>query len=116
MFEVNASINGWEVVGSGFLHISGTFARIVFDGMPIEIKFESDGDSVRYDFTPSDKDMTLTLYNFDSQAPQGKIEPVVMAASGGRDIKMTFIVQTLNKELNLRIFSYTFLLEPESHG
>jgi len=116
MFEVNASINGWEVVGSGFLHVSGTFARIVFDDMPIDIKFESDGDGARYEFSPSDKDITLTLYNFDSQTPQGKIDPVVIAASNERDIKMTFIVQTLNKELNLRIFSYTFLLEPENHG
>ncbi|MGZ9738056.1 DUF6864 domain-containing function [Pseudomonas sp. GNP012] len=116
MFEVNASINGWEVVGSGFLHVSGTFARIVFDDMPVIIRFESDGGGTRWEFEPSDKDITLTLYNFDSQAPQGKIEPVVMAASAGRDIKMTFVVQTLNKELNLRIFSYTFLLEPENHG
>lgn len=110
--DVKSFVNGYEVVASGLVHVVGSKLTIVFDGMPVEISFIQDGAGVRYSTAVVGNSVVMSLFNF-ATIGDGRIEPVAIASSNGRDVQMTFWVNTINSEQMLREFRYTFLLGPK---
>jgi hypothetical protein len=112
---VKAFVDGYEVIDSGVIHLTGTTVEFVVDGLPIEVLFKIENLPPKYAVTIEGYKVVLTLSDFSSKEGQGLIEPLVVASSQGRDIKMTFFVQTL-PDSHYRIMSYAFLLAPNLNG
>ncbi|MDH4585623.1 hypothetical protein E8F20_27630 [Pseudomonas sp. BN415] len=116
MFEIKSFIDGYEVVGSGVLHLGVPRCKIVFDGMPIEMEFKNDLGAVRYDMRVEGRTLYFDLYNFKNSLGEGRVEPIVIAQAQGRSVLFSFYVETLGGQGDVRVMSYSFLLGANENG
>lgn len=116
MVVVKGFVNGYEVINSGVIHLAGSTAQLVLDGMPIDIIFKDDGGVVRFSAETEGNAVRLSLFNFGNALGEGRIDPFSIASVRGRDVKFTFFVHTVDKAKSERVISYTFLMGPEANG
>jgi hypothetical protein len=116
MFEVKASVNGYEVVSSGEIHAVNSPVDFVVAGLKLRIAFEEDeGANARYESEQSGDVFILKLYNFKNSLGEGALSPIPFATTNGRDIAITFFVHTIPSPAGIaRRFSYNFLLGPQN--
>ena len=113
--EVKALVNGFEVVASGIVHVVGSALTIMLDTMPIEVTFLSDLGGVRYSTEVKGVSVQVSLYNFLTIG-DGMINPVGIATAEGRQVYLTFWVNTINGPQQIREFRYTILMGPKING
>ncbi|MGG5223464.1 DUF6864 domain-containing function [Pseudomonas syringae pv. coryli] len=107
------SPDGWELVYNLTIHLCNSMVTVVYDGLPIDIVFKKDDTGeVRYSSSFNGVRWVLELFNFSNALGEGKLEPIPFAFSEGRQIKLTFYVQTLNVEMFNRVLSLNFFKEP----
>ncbi len=116
MVVVKKFVNGYEVIDSGTIHVAGDSLQLVLDGMPIDILFKDDGGNARFITEVDGLSLKISLFNFNNPLGEGRIEPIGVATSQGRDIKLTFFSHTIDKAKSERVFSYTFLMGPQVNG
>lgn len=113
--EVKALVNGFEVVASGIVHVVGNALTIMLDTMPVEVIFLSDLGGVRYTTEVKGASVQVSLYNFLTIG-DGMISPVAVATAEGKQIYLTFWVNTVNGFQQIREFRYTILMGPLING
>jgi hypothetical protein len=107
------SSNGWELVHSVTVHLCNSMVTVVYDGLPLDIVFKKDDTGeVRYAGAINGPRWVLELFNFANPFGEGKLEPIPFAISEGRNVHLTFHVQTLNVETFNRVVSLNFFKEP----
>lgn len=104
---------GLELVYFTTIHIANSFVGVVYDGLPLDIIFKKDDGMVRYHSRSMGPRVMLELFNFNNSLGEGMLDPIPFAESNGRDIKMSFFVQTLNAETFNRVISLNFFAGPQ---
>lgn len=111
--EITASVNGLSVLSSGVIHISSNWPiNFEIQGLKLQVRFnENPTFSVsRYESKVEDDVWLLYLTNFSHTTGEGLYVPIPIATLGGKQLSMTFSVETISREEGIRKFSYTFLL------
>ncbi|MBC3336611.1 hypothetical protein HU732_09930 [Pseudomonas proteolytica] len=119
MFEVKASVKGYEVISTGEIHAVECPIDFVVAGLKFRIAFKDDFSSPtsRYVSEIIDQTLVLNLYNFNNSLGEGVLEPLIIATTNGRDIALTFYVFSIPSPLGVgRRFSYAFLLGGKKDG
>lgn len=119
MFEVKASVKGYEVVSTGEIHAVECPIDFVVAGLKFRIAFKDDSSSQtsRYVSEIIDQTLVLNLYNFNNSLGEGVLEPLVIASTNGRNIAITFYVYSIKGPAGVgRRFSYAFLLAEQKNG
>lgn len=107
------SQDGWELVFSVTVHLCSSMVTVVYEGLPLDIMFKKDAaGEVRYSSSISGVRCVLELFNFTNPIGEGKFEPISFAYSEGRQVNLTFHVQTLNAETSNRVVTLNFFKEP----
>lgn len=119
MFEVKASVNGYEVINTGEIHAVECPIDFVVAGLKFRVAFKDDSSNTasRYVSEIIDQIMILNLYNFNSSLGEGVLDPLVIASTNGRNIAITFYVFSIKSTAGVgRRFNYTFLLGEPQNG
>lgn len=119
MFEVKASVNGYEVVHTGEIHAVECPIDFVVAGLKFRVAFKDDSSNTasRYISEIVDQMMVLNLYNFNNSLGEGVLEPLVIASTNGRNIAITFYVFSMKGPAGTgRRFTYAFLLGEQQNG
>jgi hypothetical protein len=116
VFSSKVLIDGYEIVASGVVHLNGPSFELIFDGMPVEFNFIKGEGASTYNFEPKGNGLSFNLIAFSNALGEGKFEPISIATTQGRDVKLTFFVNTIDVEANTRVFSYTILMGAGVNG
>lgn len=104
---------GWELVHSVTIILSSDTVTVTYAGLPMDIVFKQDNTrEIRYTGTPKGDRWVLELTNFSNAFGEGKFDLVPFAEQDGRDVRISFFVQTLNVEESSRVMSLNFYKEP----
>lgn len=105
--------SGWELVHSVTVLLDSSKVTVTYEGLAMDIVFKHDNTGeVRYDGNQKDSRWILELLNFTNAFGEGKLEPIPFAVSDGRDVNISFFVQTLNVETFNRVLTLNFYKEP----
>jgi hypothetical protein len=116
VFLSKVLIDGYEVVASGVVHLTGPSFQLIFDGMPVEFNFIKGEGAATYNFEPKGGGLSFNLIAFNNPLGEGQFEPIPIATTQGRDVKLTFFVNTVDVGASSRIFSYTLLMGAGVNG
>ena len=107
------SSSGWELVHSVTIILANTIATVTYDGLPLDIVFKKDeAGSVRYSAAWHGSRWTLELVNFGNVLGEGMFEPIPFAVGDGREVNLSFFVQTLNVDTHSRVLTLNFFARP----
>jgi len=105
--------NGWELVHSVTLILASNTVTVTYAGLPLDIVFKQDNSGeIRYTGTPQGSRWNLELINFSNSIGEGMFDLIPFAEQEGRDLSITFFVQTLSVEANSRVLTLNFFKEP----
>jgi hypothetical protein len=90
--------------------------KLQVESLSVIIKFEQDDQSGRFSTRADGKTLTVTIYNSANVLGDGHLDPIKCGTLNGRPWFLSWWVWTVNKESNLRIFSYCILIEREVQG
>ncbi|NIE73051.1 hypothetical protein F3J45_01035 [Pantoea sp. Ap-967] len=111
--EITASVNGMSIISSGVVHISSNWPiNFEVQGLKLQVIFvENSSVKVsRYETKVENGIWNLYLTNFSHTTGEGLYSPVPIATVEGKQLSMTFSVDTISRNEGLRVFSYTFML------
>jgi phenolic acid decarboxylase len=114
MSEVKVTTpTGWELVHSVTMILSSNMVTVTYAGLPMDIVFKQDSTGeIRYIGTAQGNRWVLELMNFSNSMGEGMFDLVNFAEHDGRDLSISFFVQTLNVESNSRVMSLNFFKGP----
>lgn len=109
MHDVVVEMDGMELIGSQVVHVSSSRFEMKFDGVPIKVKFFTDGSGNRWEVGPDEDGVfSISLYNFKSRVGVGRLKPILAGKSENLSLYITFLVETLDAVSEERVVSFNF--------
>lgn len=110
---ITASVNGLSIISSGVVHISYNWPiNFEFQGLKMQVVFVENASLQvsRYESKVENGIWMLYLTNFSHTTGEGLYTPIPIATVDGKQLSLSFSVDTISKDDGLRVFSYTFML------
>lgn len=112
MSKVTVFNKGFELIYSTVLHVTNDEFKLVYDGLSLDVLFKDDGGTGRYSSSIVDGGVVLELFNMSNPLGEGALEPIPFARTSGREVRLSFFVNTVNKETKYRIVTINLFKAP----
>jgi hypothetical protein len=112
--QVITSIGGRTVLTSGIVHVEGDQPiNVQISNLFFVFKFAKDDGGSRYVGEAKEGELILTLYNHSNSLGEGFLSPISVANLDGKQLSLTYFVNTLDNLRGARRFEYVFYLGAE---
>lgn len=111
--QITASVNGLSIISSGVIHISSNWpVNFELQGLRMQIVFLENASLQvsRYESKVENDIWMLYLTNFSHTTGEGLYTPIPIATVEGKQLSLSFSVDTISRNDGIRVFSYTFML------